>query len=260
MTNNHHPLIEFRDVTVTRGDKNVLDAISLSIHAGEQVAVLGPNGSGKSSLIKTITRECYPRLGSSLRIMGQDVWNLFDLRAQLGVVSNDLMQSCTTSYSGREVVLSGFFGSIGIWPNHHVTPVMEQRADEVIRLMEIAHLCDRNVDEMSSGEARRVLIARALVHAPKALMLDEPTTSLDFRAKHELRRTLRKLAQSGIGIVMVTHNLTDVIPEITRVVLLKDGRIVRDGPKAEVLTAPALSDLFGTPVEIVHRRGFYHLW
>ena len=257
---NHTPLIEFRNVTVTRNTKLVLDAITLSIDSGERVAVLGPNGSGKSSLIKTITRECYPRAGSSLRILGRDVWNLFELRAHLGVVSNDLMQSCTCNYSGREVVLSGFFGSIGVWPNHHVTEAMERRTDEVLKLMEVEHLADRNTDEMSSGEARRVLIGRALVHDPKALVLDEPTTSLDFRAKHELRNILRKLAQSGIGIVMVTHNLTDIIPEIGRVVMLQEGRIVRDGTKEKVLTAAALSELFGTPVELMHRRGYYHLW
>ena len=257
---NHTPLIEFRNVTVKRDAKTVLDAITLSIDSGERVAVLGPNGSGKSSLIKTVTRECYPQPGSSLRILGSDVWNLFDLRAMLGVVSNDLMQSCTRNYSGREVVMSGFFGSIGVWPNHHVTPEIEARTAEVMRLMEVEHLADRNVDEMSSGEARRVLIGRALVHDPKALMLDEPTTSLDFHAKHELRNILRKLAQAGIGIVMVTHNLTDIIPEIGRVILLKKGRIFQDGPKAQVLTAGALSELFGTPVEVVHRRQYYHIW
>jgi iron complex transport system ATP-binding protein len=257
---NHTPLIEFRDVTVTRNGKTVLDSLTLSINAGEQVAILGPNGSGKSSLIKTITRECYPQLGSGLRILGCEAWDLFELRALLGVVSNDLMSSCTRSYSAREVVLSGFFGSIGVWPYHHVTPEMLRRTDEVMRLMEIEHLAKENVDEMSSGEARRVLIGRALVHGPKALVLDEPTTSLDFHAQHELRSVLRKLAQSGIGIVMVTHNLTDIIPEIGRVVLLKDGRVFHDGPKAEVLTADALAELFGTQVEVLHRRGYYHMW
>ena len=254
------PLIEFRNVTVTRNGKAVLDGLSLSIAAGERVAVLGPNGCGKSSLIKTITREYYPRQGSSLRIMGRDVWDLFALRALLGIVSNDLMHASTRDYSGREVVLSGFFGSIGVWPHHHVTEAMERRADEVLRLLEIEHLAERNVDEMSSGEARRVLIGRALVHDPQALMLDEPATSLDFHARHELRQILRKLAQAGIGIVMVTHNLTDIIPEIGRVVMLKNGRVVCDGPKEQVLTAERLSELFGTTVELVHRHGYYHLW
>ena len=254
------PLIEFRNMTLSRDGRTALHSLDLAIATGENVAVLGPNGSGKSSLIKAITRECYPRQGSKVRILGQETWDLFELRAQIGIVSNDLMQACTCQWPAREIVLSGFFGSVGVWPYHTVTPEMERRTDEVLGLLEIPHLAERPVAELSSGEARRVLIARALVHDPRALMLDEPTTSLDFRAKHELLAVLRKLAQAGTSIVLVTHALTDIIPEITRVVLLKDGRIVRDGAKECVLNAEALTDLFGTPVEIVERRGYYHLW
>src|SRR5713101_560968 len=147
------PLIEFRNVTVCRGDKIALDGITLSIQAGEHVAILGPNGCGKSTLIKAITRECYPRYwgnGAGLRIFGHERWNVFDLRALLGIVSNDLMQACARDISGREAVLSGFFSSIGIWPNHHVTAAMEKKTHEVLALLEVSHLAARNVDEMSS--------------------------------------------------------------------------------------------------------------
>ena len=250
-------------MTVRRGDKTVLDSIELSIALGEHVALLGPNGSGKSSLIKAITRECYPqpRPGSALRILGRDRWHVWDLRVLLGIVSNDLMQQCTRDCSGREVVLSGFFSSVEIYPEqHHVTAAMQSKADEVMDLLEIPHLAARNVSEMSSGEARRVLIGRALVHDPKALVLDEPTNSLDLHAMHDFRRMMRKLAQAGISIILVTHHLSDLIPEIGRVVMLKDGRIYRDGPKEALLTSEALSHLFDTPVEILQKNGFYHLW
>jgi iron complex transport system ATP-binding protein len=257
------PLIEYQNITVCRGETVALDSITLSIGVGEHVAILGPNGCGKSTLIKTMTRECYPRLdgpGSWMRILGQDTWNVFDLRAMLGIVSNDLMQSCTREYSGREIVLSGFFSSIGIWPNHHVTPHMEQRTDELLRQLEVEHLADRNTDEMSSGEARRILIARALVHEPKALVLDEPTTSLDFHATHELREILRKIAKSGTSIVLVTHHLPDIIPEIDRIILMKQGRVLRDGSKAEILTSASLSEGFATEAEVVEKNGYYQVW
>jgi iron complex transport system ATP-binding protein len=257
------PLIEFHNVTVYRGDKIALDGITLSIEAGEHVAILGPNGSGKSSLIKTITRECYPRYsenGAGLRIFGQESWNVFDLRALLGIVSNDLMQSCARDISGREAVLSGFFSSIGIWPNHHVTAAMEKKTDEVMALLEVSHLAARNVDEMSSGEARRILIGRALVHDPKALVLDEPTSSLDLHAMHELRAILSKLARSGTSIIVVTHHLPDIIPEVGRVILIKNGRLLRDGSKREILTADLLAELFETPVDLLERDGSYNFW
>ncbi len=258
-----HPLIEFQDVTVYRGEKIALDGITLSIQAGEHVAILGPNGCGKSTLIKTITRECYPRYsgnGAGLRIFGQECWNVFDLRALLGIVSNDLMQSCSRDITGREAVLSGFFSSIGIWPNHHVTAAMEGKTDEILALLEISHLASRDVNEMSSGEARRILIGRALAHDPKALVLDEPTASLDLHAMHELRAILRKLAQAGTSIIVVTHHLPDIIPEIGRVILIKKGRVLRDGAKRDVLTSGLLSELFETPVELVERDGLYQIW
>jgi iron complex transport system ATP-binding protein len=261
------PLIEFNNVTVVRGGNGhghtqVLHALNFSIASGEHVAILGPNGSGKSTLIKAITRELYPiqtNGAACVRILGREAWNIFELRPHLGIVTNDLMQLCTRNYGVRETVLSGFFSSVGIWPNHVITPEMNARADEVIELLELHKLEDRNVDELSSGEARRVLIGRALVHGPEALVLDEPTSSLDFRAVRELREILRKIAAAGTSIILVTHRLEDIIPEISRVVILKNGRVVRDGAKAEVLTSRELSKLFEMPAEVLERGGYYHL-
>jgi len=257
------PLIEFDNLTIRRGATPALDGLTLAIGVGEHVAILGPNGSGKSTLMKVMSRELYPLLKAEpwrLRILGRDTWHLFDLRSLLGIVSNDWMQFCTRHYSGFETVLSGFFGSVGIWPNYQVTAEMERKTHEVLDLLEIKHLAARNVDEMSSGEARRILIGRALVHDPKALVLDEPTASLDLHATHELREILRKLARGGISIILVTHHLPDIIPEIERVVLLKNGRVYRDGPKREVLTADNLSELFRTPVDVLERGGYYNAW
>src|SRR5215475_12407797 len=137
---------------------------------------------------------------------------------------------------------------------------MKAKTREVLELLEISHLADRNTNEISSGEARRILIARALVHDPQALILDEPTTSLDLHATHELREVLRKLAAAGISIIMVTHHLPDIIPEIGRVVLIRDGRVHADGPKAEVLKAERLEELFRLPCEVVERGGYYQVW
>jgi iron complex transport system ATP-binding protein len=244
-----HPLLEFHNVTVMRGAKRALDSLTFSIAEAEHVAILGPNGCGKSTLIKTITRECYPVQGSALRILGQDRWNVFDLRVLLGIVSNDLAQTCSRDITGREAVLSGFFSSVGLQPYHIVTPEMDAKADAVLELLEVAHLAGRWMDELSSGEARRILIGRALVHDPKALVLDEPTTSLDMRATWEVHEILRKLAGSGISIIMVTHHLPDLIPEIGRAILLKQGRVFHDGPRQESLSPAMLAQLFEMPPE-----------
>ena len=253
MPSEQPPLIELQNISVMRGSKVVLRNVTLRIGAGEHVAILGPNGCGKSTLIKTITRECYPlvREGSHMAIFGKDRWNIFDLRPLLGVVSNDWMALCTRDITGREAVESGFFGSVGVQPYHRITPEVERQTGEILKLLEIPHLAERPVIEMSSGEARRVLLARALVHSPRALILDEPSNSLDVRAQYELRDIMGKLARAGIGIILVTHHLPDIITEIERVILMQDGGIVADGRKSDVLTRAALADLFGVPVELV---------
>jgi iron complex transport system ATP-binding protein len=256
------PLLDLRNVRVMRGEKIVLDDFSLRVHVHEHLAVLGPNGCGKSTLIKTITRECYPlvREGSSMAILGQKSWNVFELRSLLGIVSNDLMSSCTGDASGLDVALSGFFSSTRIFPNHTVDPKHREQAEAALAQLGVSHLAERAVQEMSSGEAKRVLIARALVHKPRALLFDEPCNSLDILAQHGLRETMRSLASSGIGIILVTHELPDVVPEIERVVLMAKGQIVADGRKEEVLQAKSLGKLFGLKVELGRREGYYHIW
>jgi len=255
-------LLDLQNIQVMRGDKIVLDDFTLRIDAGEHVAILGPNGCGKSTLIKTIMRECYPvaREGSSMTILGEDCWNVFELRSLLGIVSNDLMAWCTGESVGRDVVLSGFFSSNDIYPNHLVRPEQRAQAEAALEQLQVPHLADRPVRAMSSGEAKRVLIARALVHRPRALLFDEPSNSLDHFARHSLRQTMSLLANSGIGIVLVTHDLADIIPGIERVVLMSNGRIVADGPKTEILQERRLAALFGMKVEIARRDGYYHLW
>jgi iron complex transport system ATP-binding protein len=256
------PLLDLHNLRVMRGQKIALDDFSLHIGADEHVAILGPNGCGKSTLIKTITRECYPvaREDSWMKLLGRDSWDVFKLREHMGIVSNDLMLSCTSDASGRDVVLSGFFSSTAIWPNHTVDPEKVKLADAALAELKISHLADRPVCEMSSGEARRVLIARALVHRPRALLFDEPCNSLDLSAQHSLRQTMRSLANSGTAIILVTHELADIVPEIGRLVLMDRGRVVADGPKEEILQVDRLAALFGVSVEMARRDGHYHLW
>lgn len=254
------PLIEFQNVTVARDGRRLLDAVSLTIREGEHAAILGPNGAGKTSLVRAIMREYYPSSPGPetiFRFRGRDRWDAFDLRSHIGIVSSDLQQTFARPISGREVVLSGFFSSIGLF-THDVTPDMEEKADRILAFLGVAHLADRPMTAVSSGEARRLLIGRALVHDPKTLLLDEPSASLDLHALHILRKTLRKIARAGTGIILVTHNLHDIIPEISRVILMRDGTIWRDGPKPEILTDDAIGGLFAVPVHVVEAGGYYY--
>jgi len=257
------PVLELRNVTVVRGEKKILKSVSLRVEPGEQVAIIGPNGSGKSSLIKTFTKEYYPLAGGEetfIKIMGRTTWNVFELRNQLGIVSRDLQRTCFRPIRVLDVVLSGFFSSIGIYFNHRVAPEMEDRAVKALDFLEVAHLAGRMMNEISTGEARRALIARALVHDPRVLILDEPANSLDLKALHTFRESIRKIASSGKSVILITHDLREIIPEISRVILLKEGEIFKDGKKEEILTAANLSALYSLPIEIEKKAGYYRAW
>lgn len=256
-------LLEMKNVTVVRGGKKILDSVSLSVKTGENVAIIGPNGSGKSSLIKTFTKEYYPLAGEeglALKILGRETWHVFELRELLGIVSGELQQACCRDIRVLDVVLSGYFSSIGIYYNHRVAQWMESRAMETLNFLEIPYLANRKMNELSSGEAKRVLIGRALVHDPLALVLDEPTNSLDIKALHTFRQILRKIACSGKSIILVTHNLQDLIPEIDRIIMIKEGKIIKDGTKEEVLTDGNLSELFSLPIKVLEKEGYYQAW
>lgn len=249
-------LFDFHNLSVYRGDRRVLHGLDLQVRQGEHLALLGPNGCGKSTLIKTLTRELYPvdgEPGFRFEVLGRGDWDVHDLRHMLGIVALDALHFLShevtlRTVTGRELVLSGFFGGLGLWPHQRVTRAQERRARAVLRFLEIEDLASRPVAEMSSGEQRRALIGRALVHEPAALLLDEPTNSLDPGAVHEFRLLLRKLARAGRTLVLVTHQVDDVIPEIERVLLMRRGRIVADGPRARILTPRALTRLFGVRI------------
>lgn len=251
-------LLDFQHLTVPRGDRYVLRDFSLQIRRGEHVALLGPNGSGKSTLIKAITREIYPvdRPGLRFHLLSHDDWDINDLRGHFGIVALDQLHHLShevtlRQVTARELVLSGFFNSLGLWPHHRVKPAQERQARAILRFLEISHLAHRPVSEMSSGEQRRAMIGRALIHDPEALVLDEPTNSLDPGAVREFRALLRKLARAGRTLLLVTHHIADVIPEIDRVILMQAGRIVGDGPKTQMLTSARLSRLFGTRLKVM---------
>ncbi len=261
--NNSTPLLlEFDNVTIRRGSTYALQNVSLSVTSDENVAIIGPNGSGKSTLIKTITRDCYPQLdsnGSSVKILGETVWDVHCLRSMLGIVSSDLQQMCDRRITGREMVLSGYFSSIGIYPHQYVTNDMRLAVEEVLELLEIASLGDRYMTDMSTGQARRMLIARALVHNPKALILDEPTSSLDPYASRKFLKSLSKITHTGRSIIMVTHHLHNIIPETDRIIMIKEGKVFADGSKGEMMDKDLLSELFSMHVEIQEKAGYYYL-
>lgn len=257
------PWLDIDGASVMRGDRLILDGFSLRIGAGEHTAILGANGAGKSTLVRLITRELYPLARDdgtpSMHVFGRDRWNVAELRGLLGIVSPSLQDDCTSdaTLEVTEAVLSSFFSARRLGLDHRVTPSMRERADEALSHAGATHLAGRRMASLSTGEARRVLIARALVHRPRALLLDEPCAGLDMASRRRFLESLRGLARGGTTLLLVTHHIEEILPEIGRVVLLRDGRIAQQGDKPEVLTDAALSHAFGMPVR-VQRQGDYY--
>ncbi len=254
------PFCDLQRVRVARGQTIALNIAHLTIPAGEHVAILGPNGCGKSTLIKTLTCECYPMADKDrqVRIFGRERWDVQELRQRLGVVSTELPGRSTARTLGLDAVITGFFSSATLWANQTVTETMRVRAQAALARVEAIHLAEKPVAEMSAGEMRRVMIARALVHEPEMLLLDEPSNALDLAAQHQLRERLRGLARAGTGIVMVTHHLGDILPEMERVILMRGGCIVADGSKRDLLTEAWMERLFGVRVHITERDGYLY--
>jgi len=257
-------LLDIRNVTAWRGDTRVFHDFSLRIEQGEHVAVLGPNGAGKTTLLKLIHRELYPveNPASRVEILGRNRWNVWELRRRIGFVSQDLQQHYTPEVTVADVVLSGFFASVGVHGvlAGRITRDQRDAAERALGTVGLDGFSARPLGELSTGEQRRCLLARALVHEPDTLVLDEPTAGLDLAGSYDVLGRLRSLARNGCSLVLVTHHPAEIPPEVDRVILLSDGRVAADGPKADILDAGLLGRVYGVPVNIAQMGRYYVTW
>jgi iron complex transport system ATP-binding protein len=255
------PLIEIHNATVWRGSTRVFHNFSLTIPQHERVAVLGPNGSGKTTLLKTINRELYPVASddSWIRILGRDRWNVWDLRRHIGIVSPDLQSGFMPHSTVLDAIVSGFFSSLGVHQQlrDQISVVQLKRAESILQALGLEALRGREYQTLSTGQQRRCLLGRALVHDPHTLILDEPTAGLDMSASFDFLHRIRDLARRGRSLVLVTHHLNEIPPEIERVIVLKDGTIRADGPKSSVLTDVLLSEVYETSLCLAEIEGHY---
>jgi iron complex transport system ATP-binding protein len=255
------PYLELQSVEAFLGPRRVFRSLSLRLQLGEHTVILGPNGAGKSALLKLLTREIYPvvKPGSWLRIFGSETVNLWDLRSRIGLVSQDLQAGYIGAVAADDVVLSGFFGSVGIGRSQQPSALQRQRVRQLMARLGLEDLAGRPFRQLSDGQRRRLLLARALVHEPEVLVLDEPTNGLDLRARNQMLAILRSLARGGTTLLLVTHQIEAIIPEISRCVLLRQGEVVGDGTTTELLRGGPLSALFETPLRVVSAGGFHQV-
>ncbi|MDT4763014.1 ATP-binding cassette domain-containing protein [Sphaerochaeta sp. PS] len=255
-------IIEIAHATVRRQGRPILDDVSFSVTRGEHVAIIGPNGAGKSTLVQVISEEIHPLYNPlSKRILfGQPRWQVLELRKQLGIVSQSLQYLCNSTYKAWEIVASGFFSSIGLDFHHQVTEGQLLKVEATMKTYGVWPLEEKQMNRLSSGEARRVLLCRASVHDPQVMLLDEAGANLDFPSRHLYRSSLEQLDREGKTLILATHELSEIIPAIARVVVMSKGKIVADGPKEEIIREDVLSAVYGSKVFIDKREGLFTAW
>ena len=252
-------ILDIRHAQIYRGDTCVFEDLSFVLEVDQHTAILGPNGAGKSTILKLLAGDVHavPRDETVIRLFGDSQWNVWEIRKRLGIVSHDLQHQYMEQVTGLKVVLSGYHASIGTYGHQDFTYAHIARARAVMEDLGIGGMIDRRYGTMSTGEQRRCLLARALVHGPSVLVLDEPTSGLDLTATFHYLDLVRGYMRKGKTILLVTHHIHEIPPEIRRVVLLKKGKILEDGDKGGVLSETNLSRLFDCPVTLAHANGWY---
>lgn len=256
-------IIDFENIYVNYGQSTVLENINLRINKGENWVILGANGSGKSTLIKLFSHDLYPNTQYNFKkeIFGRDRWDIFELKKYLGIITNDLQNRFAVyggQSSGLSVMLSGYYSSLGTFQHHNFSKEQIDNALKVMDFLKITGLKDKKFSHMSTGEQRLCLIGRALVHEPEAFVLDEPTTGLDIRARNCFLKTLRNLSQKS-SLILVTHNVEEIFPEITHVALIHNKTIYKQGKKEDILTSKNLSEIFRTKIELSIENNRYNI-
>ena len=248
------PLFQIHDADVVRGGRTILHVDDFRLAEGEHVALLGPNGAGKSTFIQLLTREVFPvwRPEAPVRFRGQERPFLSDIKGALGIVSS-------TMHEQVEVVIGGLYGTLGLPLRTEVSEADRAAAMDALDRLGIADIAGQDIMTLSTGQARRVLVARELVRDPQVLVYDEPCTGLDPEGMYHVRKTMSVLAAEGRSVILVTHYPEDIIPEIGRVLLIKDSAIFADGPKEELMRDEVLSDLFDVPLAVGEHEGWYSL-
>ncbi|HEX3005629.1 MAG TPA: ABC transporter ATP-binding protein [Angustibacter sp.] len=249
-------VLELAGVTVVRGSSTLLDDVSWQVSEGERWVVLGPNGAGKTTLLQIASARMHPTRGVAAvlsEVLGTT--DVFELRPRIGLASAALSDRIPASERVGDVVVTASYGVTGRWRERY-DELDHARAQSLLDTLGVAHLADRTFGTLSEGERKRVQIARALMTDPELMLLDEPAAGLDLAGREDLVRRLGQIAEDiyAPALVLVTHHVEEIPPHFTDVLLLRQGRVVAQGPLELTLTEQNLEATFGLPL-VLERHG-----
>lgn len=253
-------VLEFENVSYVRGGQKILDSINWQVSYRQKWVIVGPNGAGKTTIINLAGAREYPSSGS-VTVLDQKIGatNVLDLRLSIGFVARAQELQIPAAETVRDVILTAAYGVSGRWHESYQEDD-KQRAEDVLQQWGLSHLADRRFGDLSDGERKRVLIARAVMTDPELLLLDEPAANIDLGGRESLINLLDEYTKSDYApaLIMVTHHVEEIPEGFTHAMLLdQQGRIVAAGFKDDVLTSANLSSVFGLELELSVKSGRY---
>ena len=252
---------DLKNINVYIDQKEVLSNINISLNHGENTLILGPNGSGKSTFLKLLNRSIHPITSnnSSFKLFNKENINIWDLRKKIGFLFKEMEQRVNIGVTLYDVIISGFSGTFNSRYSKLLSEREKIKIDNLINEWGLNNIISNEFKSLSDGQKRRALLARALVYEPDILVLDEPFCNLDIKSNFILTRNLSKLIEQSVNIVYVTHNLESILPKTNRVILIKEGKIFKDGSPNELVNSKILSYLFNISINVIEQKGYFRM-
>ena len=248
-----------RNIDVYIDRTKILSNLNLNLNYGENILILGPNGSGKSTFLRLLNRSIYPIASrkSSLKLFNKENINIWEVRKRVGFLFKEMEQRVRNEVGLFDLIASGFSGTFNSRYSNLITNKQKEKIENLIKDWGLDNIINNQFHELSDGQKRRALLARAIVYEPNLLVLDEPFCNLDLKSNCILNKNLNKLINKSINILYVTHNLESILPSTNRVILIKEGEIIKDGDPNEILNSKTLSDLFQMPINVIKQDGYW---
>ena len=249
----------FKNISVYLDQKKILSNININLNYGENILILGPNGSGKSTFLKLLNRSIYPiaKKDSSLKLFNKENINIWDVRKRIGFLFKEMEGRVNHGVKLYDVITSGFSGTFNSKYYKLFSEIEKVKVDNLINEWELNNIVNNEFHSLSDGEKRRALLARALVYEPDILVLDEPFCNLDIKSTFILNQNLNRLIEHSINIIYVTHSLESILPKTNRVILIKEGKIIKEGNPNEIINSKIISDLFKISINVVKQDGYW---
>ena len=243
--------LDIKNTNAYKQDYKVIKNLSIKIFYNERIIILGPNGSGKSSIVDLINRNIYPlvKKDSYFKIFNKELIDIWKVRKYISTVNNEIKLRINKDLKVKDVLLSGLYGSFCKIYNPKKEDI--DKVKELIDKMVLNNIADKEFGYLSDGEKQISIIARAIINNPKVLILDEPSVNLDLKSRIFLIEKIKNLSQLGICILCITHDISIITKDYSRLIFLKDRKIIRDGKPSELMNSKNINQLFDINIELI---------